>query len=64
MLDLQNLPLFLGALLALLLVPGPDMLLISAQSVQRGARYGIACSVGVMLAGLLQRRLWPWGSGT
>ena len=31
----------MGALLALLLVPGPDMLLISAQSVQRGARYGI-----------------------
>ena len=63
MLDLQNLPLFLGAVLALLLVPGPDMLLISAQSVQRGARYGIACSVGVMLAGLLQTALVALGLG-
>jgi threonine/homoserine/homoserine lactone efflux protein len=63
MLDLQTLPLFLGAVLALLLVPGPDMLLISAQSVQRGARYGIACSVGVMLAGLLQTALVALGLG-
>jgi threonine/homoserine/homoserine lactone efflux protein len=63
MLDLQTLPLFLGAVLALLLVPGPDMLLISAQSIQRGARYGIACSVGVMLAGLLQTALVALGLG-
>ena len=53
MLDVHALPLFLSAVFALLIVPGPDLLLISAQSVQRGARCGIACSVGVMLAGLL-----------
>jgi len=63
MIDVQLLPLFLSAVLALLIVPGPDMLLISAQSMQRGARYGIACSVGVMLAGLLQTLLVALGLG-
>ena len=61
--DLQTLPLFLGAVLALLLVPGPDMLLISAQSIQRGAGFGIACAVGVMLAGLVQTALVALGLG-
>ena len=63
MLDIHALPLFLGAVFALLIVPGPDLLLISAQSVQRGARCGIACSVGVMLAGLLQTLLVSLGLG-
>ena len=63
MLDLQTLPLFLSAVFALLIVPGPDLLLISAQSVQRGARCGIACSVGVMLAGLIQTLLVALGLG-
>ena len=63
MLDVQMLPLFLGAVFALLVVPGPDLLLISAQSVQRGARCGIACSMGVMLAGLLQTLLVALGLG-
>ena len=63
MIDVQLLPLFLSAVFALLVVPGPDMLLISAQSVQRGARYGVACSVGVMLAGLLQTLLVALGLG-
>ena len=57
MLDTHTLPLFLSAVFALLIVPGPDLLLISAQSVQRGARCGVACSVGVMLAGLVQTLL-------
>jgi threonine/homoserine/homoserine lactone efflux protein len=63
MIDPQTLPLFLSAVFALLIVPGPDMLLISAQSMQRGARHGIACSVGVMLAGLLQTLLVALGLG-
>ena len=63
MLDVHTLPLFLSAVFALLIVPGPDLLLISAQSVQRGARCGIACSVGVMLAGLLQTLLVSLGLG-
>jgi threonine/homoserine/homoserine lactone efflux protein len=63
MLDVHALPLFLSAVFALLIVPGPDLLLISAQSVQRGARCGIACSVGVMLAGLLQTLLVSLGLG-
>jgi threonine/homoserine/homoserine lactone efflux protein len=63
MIDVQTLPLFLSAVFALLIVPGPDMLLISAQSIQRGARYGVACSVGVMLAGLLQTLLVAAGLG-
>jgi threonine/homoserine/homoserine lactone efflux protein len=63
MLDAHLLPLFLAAVFALIIVPGPDMMLIVAQSVGRGARYGVACSVGVMLAGLIQTTLVASGLG-
>jgi threonine/homoserine/homoserine lactone efflux protein len=63
MIDISVLPVFLVAVGALLLVPGPDFVLISSQSVSRGARYGIACSLGIFLAGLLQTLLVAAGLG-
>ncbi|NRF72031.1 LysE family translocator [Aquincola sp. S2] len=63
MIDYQTLPLYLSAVVVLLLVPGPDMLLISVQSIRRGFKYGAACSLGVMLAGLLQTALVALGLG-
>lgn len=63
MIDVSVLPVFLVAVAALLLVPGPDFVLISSQSVSRGARYGIACSLGIFLAGLLQTLLVAAGLG-
>src|SRR5262245_20835722 len=63
MIDLSALPVFLAAVAVLLVVPGPDFLLISSQSVSRGARYGVACSVGIFLAGILQTLLVAAGLG-
>ena len=63
MIDMSALPLFFAAVAALLIVPGPDFILISSQSVSRGARYGIACSVGIFLAGILQTLLVAIGLG-
>ncbi|WP_374350667.1 LysE family translocator [Chitinimonas sp.] len=63
MLDTHALPLFFSAVFALLIIPGPDMLLISAQSISRGARFGVACSFGVLLAGLVQTALISLGLG-
>ncbi|HSW06004.1 LysE family translocator [Aquabacterium sp.] len=63
MIDISALPVFLVAVAALLVVPGPDFLLISSQSVSRGARYGVACSVGIFLAGVLQTLLVAAGLG-
>jgi threonine/homoserine/homoserine lactone efflux protein len=63
MIDTASLPLFLAAVAALLIVPGPDFILISTQSVSRGARYGVACSLGIFFAGLLQTALVAAGLG-
>jgi len=63
MIDMSVLPVFLVAVAALLIVPGPDFVLISSQSVSRGARFGVACSLGIFLAGLLQTFLVAAGLG-
>src|SRR5258708_5068060 len=63
MIDTTVLPVFLAAVATLLVVPGPDFVLISSQSVSRGARYGIACSLGIFLAGVLQTLLVAVGLG-
>lgn len=59
----EVLPSFLVAVALLLLVPGPDMVLISVQSASRGARYGFACALGIGLAGLVQTGLVALGLG-
>lgn len=63
MIDLSSLPVFLVAVAALLVVPGPDFVLISSQSVSRGARFGVACSLGIFVAGIVQTILVAAGLG-
>ncbi|MFC4160152.1 LysE family translocator [Chitinimonas lacunae] len=63
MLDTSLLPLFLTAVAALVLVPGPDMALILSQSVARGSRAGLWCAFGIALAGLVQTVLVAAGLG-
>lgn len=61
--DTSNLPLFLSAVAALLIVPGPDFFLITAQATSRGMKYGVACALGIGLAGILQTTLVALGLG-
>lgn len=63
MIDASALPTFLAAVAVLLVVPGPDFVLISSQSASRGARYGVACALGIFLAGALQTTLVAVGLG-
>lgn len=63
MIDFSALPVFLVAVVALLVVPGPDFVLISSQSVSRGARFGVACSLGIFVAGIFQTLLVAVGLG-
>jgi threonine/homoserine/homoserine lactone efflux protein len=63
MIDTSALPIFFAAVAALLVVPGPDFMLIASQSVSRGASYGVACSAGIFLAGILQTLLVAFGLG-
>lgn len=53
MLDLPRFALFLAASLTLIMIPGPAVLYIVAQSLGRGPRFGIASSAGVAAGGLV-----------
>jgi threonine/homoserine/homoserine lactone efflux protein len=61
MLDPAALPVFFLAVLALAVVPGPDLTLIVSHALARGARAGVWCSVGI--AGFLQTALVAFGLG-
>lgn len=61
--DLSTLIVFMGAVAALLIVPGPDFVLVSAQAASRGLRYGVACALGIAAAGLIQTALVAGGLG-
>ena len=63
MLDPSVLPLFLLAVLALAIVPGPDLALIVSHALARGVRAGVWCSVGIAVAGFLQTALVAFGLG-
>src|SRR5438046_375982 len=63
MLDPTVLPLFLLAVLALAIVPGPDLALIVSHALARGVRAGVWCSVGIAVAGFLQTALVAFGLG-
>jgi len=63
MLDASVLPVFLLAVLALAIVPGPDLALIISHTLARGLRAGVWCSVGIAVAGLLQTALVALGLG-
>ncbi|QUJ66518.1 LysE family translocator [Photobacterium sp. GJ3] len=53
MIDFATLPLYLTAVVALLLVPGPDMLLIASSSLSYGKRVGLFASLGNATSGLI-----------
>jgi threonine/homoserine/homoserine lactone efflux protein len=61
--DTANIPLFLSAIFALLIVPGPDSLLITSQAISRGAVHGVACALGIAAAGVIQTVLVAIGLG-
>ncbi len=61
MLDLALLPAFVLATLVLLLIPGPNVALIVANSVAYGARYGLLTVAGTSTAVLLQLALTGFG---
>ena len=63
MLDASVLPTFLLAVFVLAVVPGPDLALIVAHALARGARAGVWCSVGIAVAGFLQTALVALGLG-
>lgn len=50
MIELQSLPLYIAALTAVYLSPGPDMLLIIGTSVTKGFKAGISTSIGIAAA--------------
>ncbi|WP_413111797.1 LysE family translocator [Thaumasiovibrio sp. DFM-14] len=53
MLDPSILPIYLAAVVALLLIPGPDMLLITSSSLSYGRKVGIYASLGNATSGLI-----------
>ena len=63
MLDPSVLPIFLLAVLALAVVPGPDLALIVSHSLARGVWAGVWCSVGIAAAGFIQTALVAFGLG-
>ncbi|SIO33920.1 LysE family translocator [Salinivibrio sp. ES.052] len=61
MIDPNLLPVYLTAVIALLLVPGPDMLLIISASISYGRRVGVAASLGNATSGLILTALAATG---
>lgn len=53
MIDLATLAVFCGAVLLLLLSPGPNMAFVISHGVSHGWRGGIACALGIGVADLL-----------
>ncbi len=51
--DLSTLAVFCGAALALIVIPGPAVLYILAQSVEHGRRAGVVSALGVATGGLV-----------
>ena len=53
MIDLTILPVYLTAVVALLLLPGPDMLLIASSSMSYGRKVGVFASLGNGTSGII-----------
>lgn len=53
MIDFAILPLYLTAIVALLLIPGPDMLLIASSSLSYGKKVGVFASLGTATSGVI-----------
>ncbi|MGF1757283.1 LysE family translocator [Photobacterium sagamiensis] len=61
MIDFSILPVYLTAVIALLLIPGPDMLLIASSSLSYGRKVGVFASLGNATSGLLLTLLAAMG---
>lgn len=53
MIDISILPVYLTAVIALLLIPGPDMLLITSSSMSYGKKVGLFASLGNATSGII-----------
>ncbi|MGB5121702.1 MAG: LysE family translocator, partial [Vibrio fluvialis] len=53
MIDFAVLPVYLTAVVALLLLPGPDMLLIASSSLSYGRKVGVFASLGNATSGII-----------
>ncbi|USD43692.1 LysE family translocator [Vibrio sp. SCSIO 43135] len=53
MIDISILPVYLTAVVALLLLPGPDMLLIASSSMSYGRKVGLFASLGNATSGII-----------
>lgn len=53
MIDLNVMPVFILSVLALLLMPGPDMLLISSLSIHKGRAMGFLACLGNLTSGII-----------
>ncbi|AJQ96599.1 LysE family translocator [Gynuella sunshinyii] len=63
MIDLAVLPFFFASIFFLVISPGPDLLLISSYSSTNGFKSGLAISVGIFIAGIIQTMLVALGLG-
>ncbi|MFZ6044210.1 LysE family transporter, partial [Vibrio natriegens] len=61
MIDFSILPVYLTAVIALLLIPGPDMLLIASSSLSYGKKVGVFASLGNATSGLILTLLAAMG---
>ena len=61
MIDLAILPVYLTAVVALLLIPGPDMLLIASSSLSYGRKVGFFASLGNATSGIILTLLAAMG---
>ncbi|MFT7684221.1 MAG: threonine/homoserine/homoserine lactone efflux protein [Moritella dasanensis] len=61
MIDFSILPLYLTAVVALLLIPGPDMLLIASSSLSYGRKVGLFASLGNATSGIILTLLAAMG---
>ncbi|EHH2450509.1 LysE family translocator [Vibrio vulnificus] len=61
MIDITILPVYLTAVIALLLLPGPDMLLIASSSMSYGKKVGLFASLGNATSGIILTLLAAMG---
>ncbi|UJF18054.1 LysE family translocator [Vibrio sp. SS-MA-C1-2] len=64
MIDLAILPVYFTAIIALLLIPGPDMLLIASSSLSYGKKVGLFATLGNCTSGLILTLLAALGVST
>nr|WP_256737666.1 LysE family transporter [Pseudomonas sp. dw_358] len=62
--DAAHLHLFIVASLLLLIVPGPNMAIVTGHAVAHGWRAGLAAALGITLADMLMTVLVSAGLGT